>query len=289
MNVLSLFDGCSGAMQALKNQRIDVEYFSSEIDKYAIKISKKNHPNINYLGDIETINISKLPQKIDLLIAGFPCQDLSRNNKNRKGLKGKQSGLFFHALKIMDKVKPDYFIFENVSSSYESRGIDKYLGISPIKINSCDFSPQLRSRFYWANFPVKKPKEINNLCIRDILINRDFSLPYNSRVSNPGIVRWIGRTHHKSLQRRRVYSLDYKSPCINASFSHFIGEKGMCRALMPEELEQLQGLPIEYTAGVSNSQRLKMIGNGFTIPVIEHLLKYMNKKIYRQINLFTNK
>ena len=284
MRVLSLFDGCSGARQALKNLNTEVEYFASEIDKYAIKISKKNHPDVIHLGDVRSIDSSRLP-KIDLLIAGFPCQDLSRNNKKRKGLKGQRSGLFFDAMRIMDKINPEFFLFENVNT-VDSRSIDKYLGIFPTLINSCTHSPQLRSRLYWTNFHVSRKNDENRKAIKDILIDRDFTIPYQGRRSSPGIVRWVGDTDHKSLQNRRVYDINYKSPCINASYSHFIGINGKCRRLHPEELEQLQGLPKKYTAGVSKTQRIKMIGNGFTVPVIEHLIRCMKGKIYRQQRLF---
>lgn len=81
MNVLSLFDGISCAKVALDNLGVKIEnYFSSEIDPHAIKVSKKNHPSIVQLGDIRNIDVTNLP-KIDLLIGGSPCQDLSIGKK----------------------------------------------------------------------------------------------------------------------------------------------------------------------------------------------------------------
>ena len=271
MNVLSLFDGCSGAMQAFKNLNIKVNYFASEIDPYAIQISKKNHPEIIQLGDIQNIKINCLPP-IDLVIAGFPCQDLSKANKKKAGLKGSKSGLFFDALKLLKKINPEYFIFENVATT-KGAGIDQHLGITPIMINSCFFSGQLRARNYWANFHISERFPKNNQNINSILCNYDFDLSYVPVSFCPGIVWRIGRTYHRSLMRRRVYDIGYKSPCINTKYSHFVGREGYCRPLLMEEIERLQGLPASYTAGVSNTQRLKMMGNGFTIPVIEHIIK----------------
>ena len=82
MNVLSLFDGMSCGMIALERAGILVSnYFASEIDKYAIKVSEKNYPNIIRLGDVTTVaykdGVLKSENgewdigKIDLLLAGF--------------------------------------------------------------------------------------------------------------------------------------------------------------------------------------------------------------------------
>lgn len=68
LNVLSLFDGISAGMVALERAGIPVnKYYASEIDKYAIKISNKNYPNIIRLGDVREINSMEL-NNIDLLI-----------------------------------------------------------------------------------------------------------------------------------------------------------------------------------------------------------------------------
>jgi len=129
MKVLSLFDGISIARQALENCGIDVEaYYASEIDKYAIQISQKNWPSIIQLGDVKEIGKSvPYPQELlngscDLIIFGSPCTDLSIAKKNREGLKGKSSGLFYEAVRIIKDIKPKYFIMENVASmSKESK------------------------------------------------------------------------------------------------------------------------------------------------------------------------
>ena len=56
MNILSLFDGMSCGYEALIRAGIKIDnYFASEIDKYAIEISKKNHPDIVHIGDIKNI------------------------------------------------------------------------------------------------------------------------------------------------------------------------------------------------------------------------------------------
>src|SRR3990167_5117533 len=124
MKVLSLFDGISCARVALERVGIPVEtYFASEIDKYAIQVSQKNYPDIIQLGDILSlvsdeglsVGISgkgflENVDKIDLLIGGSPCQDLSIAKKDRRGLSGERSGLFWQYVNMLKEVKPKWFI-----------------------------------------------------------------------------------------------------------------------------------------------------------------------------------
>lgn len=122
INILSLFDGISCLRVALERAGIPVEnYYASEIDKWAIMVSKKNYPDIIQLGDVRTVNKDLLSSymgnvEIDLMVGGFPCTDLSIAKKNRQGLAGSQSGLFYEMIRIHKEVKPKWFIYENVAS-----------------------------------------------------------------------------------------------------------------------------------------------------------------------------
>jgi len=159
MNVLSLFDGCSGGRLSLvrADKKID-KYYTCEIDKYSSMVTKLNFPDTIALGDITKVNFEMLP-KIDFLIGGSPCQDLSFAKGNGKGLEGERSGLFykyFEALEVLRKKNPEIkFLLENVKMKQEWKDIisDK-LGVQPIFINSADFSAQNRQRLYWTNIPV---------------------------------------------------------------------------------------------------------------------------------------
>jgi site-specific DNA-cytosine methylase len=127
MKILSLFDGMSVAQQACKNLGIDVEYYASEIDEYAIAVTQAQHPETKQLGDVcklgkENPYPKELLEGVDLIVFGSPCTDLSIAKKNREGLKGQHSGLFYEAVRIMKDLKPKYFLMENVNSmSQESR------------------------------------------------------------------------------------------------------------------------------------------------------------------------
>ena len=162
MKILALFDGISIAQQAFKELGYEVEYYASEIDKNAIQITQKNHPNTEQLGDIKDIDCTggklhygkgKLAETdIYFLIGGSPCQDLSIAKKNREGLDGKRSGLFWEYVRILKELKPKYFVLENVASmSKEAKQIitETLHDIEPIMIDASLFSAQQRKRLFW--------------------------------------------------------------------------------------------------------------------------------------------
>jgi len=109
MKILSLFDGISCARVALDRVGIPVEmYYASEIDKYAMQVSAKNYPDIVQVGSVVDFHPTPLV-KVDLLIGGSPCQDLSIAKKDRKGLSGDRSSLFYEYVRILNEVKPKNF------------------------------------------------------------------------------------------------------------------------------------------------------------------------------------
>lgn len=201
MRVLSLFDGISGAAQALKELGIDCEYYASEIDKFAIQVSRKNHPDIVQIGDIKGIefedsyifynqnndpmqNGGSFKGDIDLLIGGSPCQDLSCAKNGGKGLNGEKSGLFYEYVRILKAVKPKYFILENVASmKKEARDTitQELFSIEPILINSALVVAQQRKRLYWVGrlvgdkyeqVKIDQPED-RKIFLKDIIENGD--------------------------------------------------------------------------------------------------------------------
>lgn len=151
-NVLSLFDGMSCGQIALNKVGIEYdEYFASEIDKEAIKVTMKNYPNTKQVGSITELKGSDLP-KIDLLFGGSPCQSFSRAGDN-SGFDG-SSKLFWEFVRVLNEVKPTYFLLENVIMKKEWEDvITEALGVKPIEITSAKFVPQARRRLYWTNIP----------------------------------------------------------------------------------------------------------------------------------------
>ena len=295
MNVLSLFDGISCTRIALDNLGIKIDnYFSSEIDKHAIEVSKNNYPDIIHLGDIKNIRAQDLP-KIDLLIGGSPCQDLSNAQKGL-GLQGSKSGLFYEYIRLLKEVKPKYFLLENVKNKWGGL-MNEYVGVDFIELSSSIYTAQSRPRYYWTNLDYPNfPNKISNKNISDIIdyevpqkyyLKRDgleefiFSTSKNNSISKEGInkVFIIPKEIHNDHERqRRVYSLKSKSPTLLArSDTTKILIDNKIRKLTPTECERLQGVPDNYTSCCSDTQRYKMIGNGFTVSMIENFLKGLKK------------
>ena len=304
MNVLSLFDGIGGAKLALDSNKFDViNYFSSEIDKYAIKVLDKNFSNITHLGDIREINHKKLP-KIDLLIGGSPCQDLSIAQKG-DGLKGKKSNLFYDYVNLLKSVKPKYFLLENVINKWSNK-MGEELGVYGVKINSNLFSAQNRPRMYWSNIDFDKlPTQIKDTNLSSLIddnVDEKYFLDskkssfingkkLNTNKSKDGIIKLI--TAEKEFIRdnerqRRIYSIDGKSPTLLArSDSPKILINDRIRKLTPLECERLQGFPDNWTGELSDTQRYKLIGNAFSVEVISYILKFLKKKPTSTRNIIT--
>jgi len=168
MNVLSLFDGISCARVALDRAGIEVCcYLSSEIDKHAIKVSEKNYPDIIRVGNVVDLSVEG---EIDLLIGGSPCQDLSIAKKDRKGLEGDRSGLFWQYVRLKNECKPKWFVLENVASMPKKDRdiITREMGVEPVMFNASLVSAQSRKRLFWTNIPFELPAD-RGVVLKDIL------------------------------------------------------------------------------------------------------------------------
>lgn len=287
MNVLSLFDGMSCGQIALSklNKKID-KYYASEIDKHAIKVTMKNFPNTIQLGDVNNVNGFEL-DKIDLLIGGSPCQDLSRAKNDGEGLNGERSGLFWEYIRLYKEVKPKYFLLENVVMKKEWEDIiSEELGVKPIEINSSIFSAQSRRRLYWTNIPLDELPEDKGLLIKDIIYDNNYKVFTDERITKTkkitkNYIKWDLSGKQYWSQQDRGYYLNGKmctmpkaNPCnkMNICLDY---EKDIYRKLHPVEGERLQNVPDNYTKldGITDNMRLSMLGNGWTVDVIAHLFK----------------
>lgn len=313
INVVSLFDGASCAMLALKEMGVKVnKYVASEVDVNAIKVSQKNHPEIIQLGDIKSLDYKKILElcdgEVDLLIGGSPCQDLSIAKSNRKGLQGERSGLFWNYIEAKEKLSPKYFVLENVASmSADNRqAISNAMNVTPININSEKLSPQKRNRLYWTNIKVEQPKD-NKKKLKDILENgytnkeKSYCIDANyfkgsnfdmyvkkskrqivfkgKKVSKNSLKegeevfmkKFVEGTEkmHKSSGKIKSIKLDSRGKkALEFNIKGF-------RKLTIIECERLQCMPDGYTnvENISRTERYRMIGNGFTVSVIKHILK----------------
>jgi DNA (cytosine-5)-methyltransferase 3A len=273
MNVLSLFDGISCGQIALERANIKVDnYFASEINKNAIKVTQKNYPNTIQLGDIKQIKGKDLP-RIDLVIGGSPCQDLSIANRYRLGLEGEKSSLFFEFLRLLKECQPKYFLLENVNMKKEWKNIiSSELWVSPICINSNLVSAQNRKRLYWTNIPnIEQPKD-KNILLKNILEdNYENIKSYKLNRTPSRDTYWFGKKY-KNITH------EFKSSCLTTrmerwSCAGLIEFEDYCRFLTSLECERLQTLPEGYTDCLSKNQRYKVIGDGWTVDIIAHIFR----------------
>ena len=287
INVLSLFDGISCGQIALERTGIEVKnYFASEIDKGAIQITMSNYPNTKQLGNVTEVKGINLP-KIDLLIGGSPCQSFSNAGRGA-GFDGK-SGLFWEYVRILKEVQPTFFLLENVKMKKEWQDvISKALGVQPIEINSKYFVPQNRPRLFWTNIKVENIPNSYNHCLNDILEEatdeyyltekQKSILDLNYKWSENEIIRHKAGKH----QQDNIYRYDGLMACLSAShhgaarhLTKTYLPNGKIRRLTENEVEKLQGVPIDYTKIVSSSKRYEVLGNGWTVDVISFVFSFL--------------
>ena len=287
MNVLSLFDGMSCGQIALERAGIKVNnYFASEIDKYAMQVTKRNYPNTKQLGSVTELDGTTLP-KIDLMYGGSPCQDLSSSNvwTEKKGLEGKKSSLFWEFVRLLKEVNPTYFLLENVGSAKNSdiEIINRELGVKGIKFNSRLCLPQNRNRVYWTNIPFELPNKEMTLTMQDLLQTNVEDKYYLTQkmydcVMKPASKGWQSGKMETDLKIARPLTATMHK-MHRADTDNYIStkykplDKTNLRRLTPIECERLQGVKDNYTDGVSDTQRYRMLGNGWTVDVIVHIFK----------------
>ena len=300
MNVLSLFDGISCGQIALNKANIPYNnYFASEIDKNAIKVTQHHYPNTVQLGDVTKIEF--IASKIDLLIGGSPCQGFSFAGK-QLNFDDPRSKLFFEFVRLVNECKPKYFLLENVVMKKEYEDIiTEYLGVAPIKINSSLVSAQNRVRLYWTNIPGVGIPEDRGITLNDVLEidSNDNPAAIRGRRLNKATI--IGRRLNEA-GKRSDYNKDIpitqclevratntnKSNCLTTvdkdnvltplpigRHPNAFKDKLPFRYYSLLEYERLQTLPEGYTNLVSVSQAKKMIGNAWTVDVIAHIFSYL--------------
>jgi len=288
MRILSLFDGISTAQQALKELvGADFTYYASEIDKYCIYVTQRNHPLTIQIGDVRGLEAF---DDIDIIVGGSPCQDLSIAKKGREGLNGKQSWLFWEYVHMLNITKPRFFIFENVASmsAIDRVMITEALEVEPIMLNAGLVSAQQRRRLFWigkrfgdtyCQFKIPQPED-RKIYVKDIWdmddggeIKRQVNLEISHIPQDkPVNVLMLG----KGSQDQRVYSIYGKTACLRCSgTTPFYFNGNYYRRLTAVECERLQSLPDGYTSGLSKTRRKKILGNGFNCSIIKHIFSYI--------------
>lgn len=293
MNVLSLFDGMSCGQIAFEKLGVTFDgvkniYYSSEINKNSIYIANKNYPKTIQIGNVSDIKTENM-NSIDVLIGGSPCQGFSVAGK-KLNFDDERSKLFFEYVRMLKETKPKYFLFENVATMTDEIAdcIDNILGVKRIFINSVYFTGHIRKRYYWTNIPVdeyiKKDIYLKDIIDESVTFDKDISFfldrtIYNPSESRDGIITINPKdlNNKQTWQRGRVYDINGKCPALCASLFdlNITKDHKKYRKLTINECEKLQGVPKNYTDGVSKNIAGEMLGNGWTVDVIVHILKHI--------------
>ena len=297
MNVLSLFDGMSCGQIALSRAGIEVDnYYASELDKYAIKVTQANWPETVQLGDVTKWREWDIDwSSIDLLIGGSPCQGFSFAGK-QLAFDDPRSALFFEYLNILNHIKsvnPKVkFVLENVKMKKEYLElISGFLKVAPVFINSELVSAQCRKRYYWANWEFSAPED-KEIMLEDItesgIVDRIKSHCIDANYFKGGNLKSYFEKHRRQLiffvgrgnNPQGFRAISGKTPALSKSswqHNNFLADKAGYRKLTPVECERLQTVPDNYTNHVSSTQRYKILGNGWTVDVIAHIFRGMNE------------
>jgi len=259
----------------------------------------KNYSNTIQLGDVTKIKSLNLP-KIDLLIGGSPCQSFSfcgkrlgmttSDNieitsleqylllKNQQFIFNGQSYLFWEYVRLLKELKPKYFLLENVMmKDYWKNIITDTLQVNPVMINSNLVSAQERKRLYWTNIDQLSQPNDKGLYLKDIMEHK-VDKKYNI---TERFYKKVKGTLSYEKSRNNIRTPEQKSKTLTAS-GHGITNSGSTniklsddylRIPTPIECERLQTVPDNYTDNVSNRQRYRMLGNGWTVDVITHIFK----------------
>ncbi len=323
INVLSLFDGISCAYLALEKAGIKInKYYSSEIDKSALAIQNHHYSgNTNFiqLGDVCKIDGLALCDEVDLIIFGSPCTQLSAvNPKDRSGLEGPDSKLFYEALRILKEIyafqpfnKKLYFLMENVASmSNNNRNkitaalSEIFKDVQLIKIDSALVAPAHRRRLYWTNIPNVSAPKPNGVKYQDIVetgyVDRDKGnvlLSSNVTLTN-GITRFYTMGMGNIIFRDKEFaelpveeklsqypSILKASGYVGRSRSapiEYLYPNGCYRHPSIKEYSRMMTIPNNYLTdveGVSKTEKQKLIGLAFTVDVVAHLLKPLDDVI----------
>jgi DNA (cytosine-5)-methyltransferase 1 len=285
MNVVSLFNGMNTGRQALENVGIKVnKYYSSEIKPYAIELTQHHFPDTIQVGDVTKWKEWDIDWKsIDLILSGSPCQDLSASGK-RAGINGSKSSLFFVFIEILEHIKtlnPNVlFLQENVGSASKlDVGImSRALGVYPVRINSKLVTAQLRDRYYWSNIKTKEtmfdivtdipqPKDLG-IILQDIITSGEV----DRNKSRCLIERYIGAIpkNHDAIQRHLKERVEFGSYTV-------VLENNILRPFNKIEMCRLQGFPDNYCDILSDIKAGSLLGDGWTLPIIEHIFNFIER------------
>ena len=283
--VLSLFNGMNTLRQAMENVGIPVKkYYSSEIKPYAIKLTQHHFPDTIQLGDITKWREWDIDwSEITFIGSGSPCQDLSAAGR-QNGINGSRSKLFFTFIEILNhcrKLNPNVlFLQENVGSAntFDVGIMSRELGLYPVRINSELVTAQLRDRYYWTNIKTKQTMfdtvtdipapEDRKIYLKDIIENGYVLRDKSNALLESDYKCFVKDQVKENILIQKRIKKGKQTPVLV-----YLAEDNV-RTVSTVEMCRLQGFPDNYCDILSKSQAASLLGDGWTLPVIEHILSF---------------
>jgi DNA (cytosine-5)-methyltransferase 1 len=293
LKYLSLFSGIGGFELGINKANLNWECIGhSEINKEADSIYTKHFPNCPNFGDITQINPKDLPD-FDVLVGGFPCQSYSMAGA-RRGLEDPRGKLFWDIIRIIEEKKPKVIFLENVKGlENHNNGHSLWLIKQTIReknykvyskvLNSKDFGvPHNRTRIYiiafrddlnTADYIFPEGDSSQDLDFRNFLEAKPKSNVY---LSSKEVLKLQGFGTANGFAGKITNAKIYN--CITASYGKTNGNSlkffrnGKLSALSPIECERLQTFPDNWTKGLKDKSRFRVIGNAVTSDVIKELV-----------------
>lgn len=299
-NVVSVFDGMACGMLAMMEAGVKVgRYVAYEIDKYAVQTSSHNFPQIEHRGDVFQADFREF-EGFDWLVGGSPCTYWSIAQKNNRETEASGLGweLFSQYVRALREVKPKFFIYENNKSMSAAirQSITKAFGFEPICINSALVSAQNRQRLYWvgkrnedgsySKVDVQQPED-RKVYMEQILKADDFAAYKGGRFvrRKEDLEKYtdksyqLGATGASGGQAVRVYDLKGKSVTIKAQAGGGGAKTGLylfggeVKSLSRSGVAKMQTIPEWYHFPCSDQVAIRLMGNGWTVSVISHLIR----------------
>ena len=290
INVISLFNGMNTLRQALENKGFSVgKYYSSEIKPYAIELTQHHFEDTIQVGDVTKWREWDIDwASIDFIGSGSPCQDLSMAG-NRAGLEGDKSSLFWVFVDILNhirKLNPDVlFLQENVGSApRKDVGImSRALGVYPVRINSKLVVAASRDRYYWTNVKIKQDGLFGDV-VSDIPLPKDLKVMFKDVITDGFTDRKKARAVLESEERQLTDKYKLFKRYKEFGMTNLIFDKpdfsftDDIRILNKVELCRLQGFPDNYCDILTRNKAASLLGDGWTLPIIEHILSFVSAK-----------
>lgn len=272
MRVVSLFTGIGGLDLGLSAEGHETIAFGENWAP-ACAVLKEHFPSTPNLGDVTSI--SELPSGVELMCAGFPCQDLSQAGKTA-GIEGARSGLVGHVFRLIDRSRPEWVLIENVSfmlhleagravrvlvEAFEARGYRWAYRV----VNSLSFLPQRRERVFFLASLSSDPSSV--------LLTDEAA---------PKIPKTKLDTHaHGFYWTEGIRGLGWAPDAIpTLKNGSSVGIPGPPAILFPDgtvakpnirDAERLQGFTVDWTKPAEtvarSSWRWSLVGNAVSVPV----------------------